>query len=153
VTAPVQLRLALGADHAGFRLKDAVARHLTSRGHLVSDHGTNTPDSVDYPDYAARVGAAITSGQADLGICVCGSGTGISIAANKLHGIRAANCTTELAARMAREHNDANVLCLGERFVGEGLALAIVDAFLEARFAGGRHQTRVTKISALDDAR
>ena len=147
------LRLALGADHAGVNLKAAVATHLRGLGHDVTDHGAFDTSSVDYPDYAKKVGEAVRAGQADLGICICGSGTGIAIAANKLHGIRAANCMTELHARMARQHNDANVLCLGERFVGVGLALAIVEAFLSASFEGGRHAKRVEKIGVLDDAR
>ena len=116
----------------------------------MDDLGPLTSDSVDYPDYAAKVGGAVVAGRARFGVLVCGTGIGMSIAANKVKGVRAALCTTEFEARMARAHNDANVLCLGERVVGGGLGASIVRAFLEQAFEGGRHQRRVQKITEME---
>ena len=143
-------RIVFGSDHAGLALRAEAVRIAREAGFEVEDLGPFTADSVDYPDFAARVGEAVASGRARLGVLVCGTGIGISIAANKVKGIRAAHCTTEYEARMSRAHNDANVLCLGERVVGLGLGGAVVKAFLSEPFEGGRHQRRVDKISALD---
>lgn len=144
------LTIALGADHAGFGLKDRIAAHLAERGVTVLDLGTNSPDRVDYPDYGTAVGRAVASGEADLGVAVCGSGIGISIAANKVAGVRAALVHDATSARLSREHNDANVICLGERLTGEEVALDAVDAWLDATFQGGRHAGRVAKLDAAD---
>jgi ribose 5-phosphate isomerase B len=140
------MRLAIGSDHAGLALKREVSRALDERQLAVEDFGTQTDESVDYPDFAARVGQAVSRGDCALGVLVCGTGIGMSIAANKVRGVRAAVCTTEFEARMARAHNDANVLCLGSRVVGAGLAKEIVAAFLDQKFEGGRHERRVQKI-------
>ena len=144
--------IALGCDHAGVQLKGAIAELLASRGVEHRDYGTYDQASCDYPDYAERVGRAVAAGEAERGILVCGTGVGISIAANKIEGVRAALCADTFTAHMSREHNDANVLCLGARVVGTGLALDIVSTWLEARFEGGRHQRRVDKIHALEGA-
>ncbi len=146
------MRIALASDHAGLALKQALADHLRGRGHAVDDLGPIDTASVDYPAFARRVTDRLADGSADRGLLVCGTGMGMSIAANKVRGVRAALCTNELLARMARAHNDANVLCLGERVVGTGLALAIADAFFETPFEGGRHQRRVDLITALETA-
>jgi ribose 5-phosphate isomerase B len=143
-------RIVFGSDHAGLALRAEAVRVAREAGFEVEDLGPFPGESVDYPDYAARVGAAVAAGSARLGVLVCGTGIGMSIAANKLKGIRAAHCTTEYEARMARAHNDANVLCVGERVIGLGLGGAVVAAFLAQPFEGGRHQRRVDKISALD---
>jgi ribose 5-phosphate isomerase B len=140
------MKLAIGSDHAGLVLKRGVRRALDERQLAVEDFGTHTEDSVDYPDFAARVAQAVSRGDCALGVLVCGTGIGMSIAANKVRGVRAAVCTTEFEARMARAHNDANVLCLGSRVVGAGLAAQIVEAFLDQRFEGGRHERRLQKI-------
>ncbi|MDR2945300.1 MAG: ribose 5-phosphate isomerase B [Candidatus Adiutrix sp.] len=140
------MRLVIASDHAGRRLKKAVYAYLKEQGHDVRDLGV--PDEVeraDYPDYAAQVAEAVTAGGCELGILVCGTGTGMALAANRVRGARAANCTDEFLARMARAHNNANILALGERTLGEGLALAIVEAFLNTPFEGGRHQDRLNK--------
>jgi len=140
------MKLAIGSDHAGLVLKRELRRALDERQLVVEDFGTHTDDSVDYPDFAALVAQAVSRGDCALGVLVCGTGIGMSIAANKVRGVRAAVCTTEFEARMARAHNDANVLCLGSRVVGAGLATQIVEAFLDQRFEGGRHERRVQKI-------
>jgi ribose 5-phosphate isomerase B len=140
-----------GSDHAGYALKTALVAYLRGLGDDVDDLGTdNGTDSVDYPDFGAKVGRAVAAAPGALGLCVCGSGLGISIAANKIRGIRAARVTDEYSARMAREHNDANVVCLGERVTGAGVAEGIVRAFRDGTFAGGRHQRRVDKIGGLE---
>jgi ribose 5-phosphate isomerase B len=140
------MKLAIGSDHAGLALKRELRRALDERQLAVEDFGTHTDDSVDYPDFAARVGQAVSLGDCAMGVLVCGTGIGMSIAANKVRGVRAAVCTTEFEARMARAHNDANVLCLGSRVVGGGLANEIVAAFLDQKFEAGRHERRVQKI-------
>lgn len=142
-------RIAVGSDHAGFALRGVVAAHLASHGHDVVDLGCPTAERVDYPDYGAAVGRAVANGEADCGVAVCGSGIGIAIAANKVPGVRAATVHDATSARMSRAHNDANVICLGERFTGEQVALDAVDAYLAAEFEGGRHADRVAKIDAL----
>jgi ribose 5-phosphate isomerase B len=144
------MRIALGADHAGYELKDKIREHLKLRGIDVRDKGTNSGDSVDYPDYARLVARDVKQGRADLGILVCGSGIGMSMAANKVPGIRAATVSTEHEAQVSREHNNANVLALGARITPADQALKIVDAWLAAVFAGGRHQRRVEKIAAIE---
>lgn len=142
--------IALGADHAGFELKDRIKRHLEQKGVEVHDHGTNSSESVDYPDFARLVGHAVSQRQADLGVLVCGSGIGMAMAANKVDGIRAANVSSEYEARMSREHNDANVLALGARILNPEQAIAIVNTWLNAQFAGGRHERRVEKIAQIE---
>lgn len=140
------MRIAIGSDHAGFDLKSEILSFLCMEGCDIQDMGTFAPDSVDYPDYAHLVVREMLEGRADLGILICGTGIGMSITANRYPGIRAALCTDAFMARLSREHNDANVLCLGARVVGVGLALDIVNAWINASFAGGRHQRRVEKI-------
>ena len=144
------MRIAIAADHAGVQLKALIADHLRSGGHDVQDLGTDSTERVDYPDYGAAVGRAVVSGDAELGVAICGSGIGIAIAANKVPGVRAGTIHDVTSARLSREHNDANVCCFGERFTGPQVALDAVDAFVSASFAGGRHAGRVAKITALE---
>jgi ribose 5-phosphate isomerase B len=139
-------RIVLGSDHAGLALRGEAVKVARAAGFEVEDLGPFSGESVDYPDFARRVAEAVAAGKGRLGILVCGTGIGMSIAANKVRGIRAAHCTSEYEARMARAHNDANVLCIGERVVGLGLGAAIVEAFLRQAFEGGRHQRRVDKM-------
>ena len=143
------MKIALAADHAGFLLKDELAAWLREQGHEVSDLGTNSGESVDYPDFGARVARAVASGEAERAIAVCGSGIGISIAVNREPKCRCARVDDPLSAALAREHNDANVLALGARLVGPDMANACVAAFLGTDFAGGRHQRRVDQLSNL----
>ena len=143
-------KIVIGSDHAGYNLKLKVKAHLESRGFEVTDVGTNTPESCNYTVYADALCKAIAAGEADLGILVCGTGIGMSIAANKHKGIRAACCENTFSARMTRMHNDANVLCIGERVMGYGLACDMVDLFVNTPFEGGRHQARVDDLNALD---
>jgi ribose 5-phosphate isomerase B len=146
------VRIAIGSDHAGFALKGLLTEHLRELGHDVIDHGATNQDPVDYPDYAARVARAVAEARAELGVLICGTGVGMSMAANKVRGIRAAAVSEPTSARLAREHNDANVLCVGQRIVGTEQARACVDAFLKSSFQGGRHLPRVAKIRALEEA-
>ena len=146
-------RIIMGSDHAGYNLKLKVKAHLESRGFEVVDVGTNTPESCNYTVYADALCQAIAAGEADLGILVCGTGIGMSIAANKHKGIRAACCENTFSARMTRMHNDANVLCIGERVMGYGLACDMVDLFVDTPFEGGRHQARVDDLNALDESK
>tara|TARA_B100001063_G_C16707036_1_gene525851 strand:+ start:610 stop:1065 length:456 start_codon:yes stop_codon:yes gene_type:complete len=139
----------IGADHAGIDIKAYVKELFEKRGHEVIDLGPNSKDRVDYPDFAAKVCENVLKNEGSKGILICGSGIGMSMAANKFDGIRAALCHNEYSAQMAREHNDANVICLGERVSGYGMVEAIVDAWNEASFEGGRHEGRVEKINAL----
>ncbi len=143
-------RMIAGSDHAGLALRAEAVKAAKAAGIEVEDLGPFSAESVDYPDYARKVAEAVASGRARLGILVCGTGIGMSIAANKVKGVRAALCTTEYQARMARAHNDANVLCIGERVVGLGVGTAIVRAFLETPFEGGRHARRVEKMTAME---
>ena len=143
--------IALASDHAGLELKEALKKHLENEGYVCVDYGTDSLASVDYPVYAHRLCAALQEGAQACGILVCGTGVGMSMAANKHAGIRAALCSDTFSARMTRMHNDANVLCLGARVVGSGLAFDIADAFLETDFEGGRHQKRVDMLNALDE--
>lgn len=139
--------IGIGCDHGGFELKKAIMTHLRERGLEYKDFGTFTQDSCDYPDYARAVAEAVAEGVCDRGILICGTGIGMSIAANKVHGIRAALCGDCFSAKATREHNDANILCLGARVLGEGLALEITDIFLDTEFSGDqRHIRRIAKI-------
>lgn len=141
------MRIALSADHAGYELKDALAAWLREAGHEAIDLGTNGPESVDYPDYGARLGRAVANGDAERGIAICGSGIGIAIAANRNPGCRCAQVNEPLSASLARTHNDANAIALGSRLIGIDMAKACVTAFLTADFEGGRHQRRVDQLS------
>ena len=138
--------IALAADHAGYELKTTLVEELRSMGHEILDLGTDGPGSVDYPDYGTALAESIASGEAERGVAVCGTGIGISIAVNRHPGVRAALCHDETSARLAREHNDANVLALGARLIGTEVAKACLRTFLETEFAGGRHVARVAKL-------
>ena len=140
------MRVALGADHAGFALKQHLAARLEGMGHETLDLGTHSTESTDYPAYGRAVAEAVVTGRAELGVAVCGSGIGISISANRVAGARAARCTCEWDARMSRQHNNANILALGARVTGEGLAESILEIFLSTDFEGGRHDRRVKQI-------
>ncbi len=140
------MKIFVGADHAGLALKQALVEALAGRELTVEDLGTHDTQSCDYPDFAHDVARRVAAGEGDLGLLVCGSGVGMSIAANRHEGVRAVVCSEPYSAGMARRHNDANVLCLGSRVVGGGLAEQILDAFLSAEFEGGRHAKRVAKI-------
>ncbi len=144
------MRIALGADHAGYELKNHVRDYLTARGVTVTDEGTNDAASVDYPDFARKVADDVVAGKVDSGILVCGTGIGMAMAANKVHGIRAAAAETEFEAQMAREHNNANILTMGARVIDAPMAEKIVDIWLKSQFAGGRHQRRVDKIMEIE---
>jgi ribose 5-phosphate isomerase B len=144
------MKVALGSDHAGFNLKEEIRRYLAGTDVEVIDEGTNSGESVDYPDYAERVALAVSRGQADRGILVCGTGIGVCISANKIHGIRAAQAWNSEIARLSRQHNDANVLCLSGRFMKPEAAFDAVKVWLETSFEGGRHQRRLDKISELE---
>jgi ribose 5-phosphate isomerase B len=145
------MRIAIGADHAGFRLKQHVVEYLQRLGHEVDDRGTHNEEPVDYPGICADVGREVAAGRADRGIVLGGSGQGEQIAANKVRGVRAALCNDLYTARMAREHNDANVLSMGGRIVGTGLADEIVKLWLETSFEGGRHQRRIQQITDIEN--
>ncbi|OQY41440.1 MAG: ribose 5-phosphate isomerase B [Fusobacteriia bacterium 4572_74] len=140
------MKIAIGSDHGGFELKEKVKKFLTGKGYEVLDLGCNSIDSVDYPKYGRIVGEAVVEKKADKGIVICGTGIGISIAVNKVKGVRAALCTNTTMARLTREHNDANVLAMGGRIVGDILALEMVDIFLTTEFEGGRHQKRIDQL-------
>jgi len=146
------MKIALGADHAGYLLKDRIRQYIADRGHQVIDEGTNSSDSVDYPDYAAKVAEDVASGRAERGILVCGSGIGMAIAANKVPGIRAANIGNEYEAQMSREHNNLNVLTLGARILDETGAKQIVQIWIDTPFSGGRHSSRLDKIHDIEKA-
>ncbi len=145
------MKVALGSDHAGFEMKKAVGEYLAANGIEVEDVGTFSPDSVDYPDYAEKVGLAVRDGRADRGVLLCGTGMGVCIAANKIHGIRAAGPWSPETARLSRQHNDANVLCLSGRHMEKALALELLKIWLETPFEGGRHQRRIDKIERLEE--
>lgn len=142
--------LAIGSDHGGFELKNHVMKHLGELGIEYKDYGCYDENSVDYPDIAKAVGEAVASGECERGILICGTGIGISIAANKIKGIRAALCSDVYSAKMTKEHNNANIICMGGRVIGRELAFMIVDTWLSAEFQGGRHQARIDKIHALE---
>ena len=143
--------IAIGADHGGYELKKAVMEHLEKRGIKYKDFGTYSGEAVDYPVIAEAVGKAVAAGEFERGILVCGTGIGMSMAANKVKGIRAACCSDTFSAKFTRLHNDANILCFGGRVVGAGLALEIVDAYLDAEFEGGRHEKRVKMLMDIEN--
>lgn len=143
------MRIAVGSDHAGYVMKVQLSEFLRSRGVDVVDVGTHSEERCDYPEYGAAVGRMVAAGEADLGLAVCGSGVGIGMAANKVPGVRAATVHDVTSARLSREHNDANVICFGERFIGPQTAVESLEAFLDAEFQGGRHAPRVAKLDAL----
>ena len=143
--------IAIGSDHGGYALKGEIKRYLEEKGITVRDFGCYSPDAVDYPGVAVAVCGEITEERCEKGILICGTGIGISIAANKVNGIRAALCHSSFDGRMCRMHNNANVLCLGGRTTGTAIALDIVDAFVSTEFEGGRHETRVGKIMSIED--
>ena len=136
-------KIAIGSDHAGFNLKNTIKKYLEEKGHEVKDFGTYSSDSCDYPIYAKAVANSVASGESEKGILCCGSGVGVSIVANKVKGIRAVLARESLTAKLSRNHNDSNVLCLGERITGEALAFDIVDTWLASEYEGGRHQKRI----------
>ncbi len=143
--------IAIGSDHGGFALKQEIMKHLEERQLEYIDFGTYSSDSCDYPQYGAAVGRAVADGSCERGILICGTGIGISISANKIHGVRAALCGDCFSAEMTRRHNDANIVALGARVVGPGLALKIVDTFLDTEFEGGRHARRIEQMMALEE--
>ncbi|KAA0261985.1 ribose 5-phosphate isomerase B [Hafnia alvei] len=145
------MKIAIGCDHVGFILKPFIISHLKNRGVDILDKGTHSENRTDYPIYAEAVARAVASGEADLGILICGSGIGISIAANKVHGIRAVVCSEPYSAKLSRQHNNTNVLAFGSRVIGAELAKMIVDEWLNADFEGERHQTRVNMITQLEE--
>ncbi|MBX5464144.1 MAG: ribose 5-phosphate isomerase B [Clostridia bacterium] len=147
------MKVALGADHGGFALKEAIRGWLEQAGHEVLDFGTHSEEACDYPDLARPAAEAVARGEAERAILVCGTGIGMSIVANKVAGVRAALCHDAYTARLSREHNDANVLCLGGRVLGPGVAREMVEIWLATPFAGGRHARRVAKVEALDGER
>lgn len=144
------MKIAIGCDHGGFELKRVIISHLEKKNYRIKDYGTYTAESCDYPEFGQKVGEAVVSKECELGIIICGTGIGISIAANKVPGVRAALCSDTFSAHATREHNDANVLALGARTVGVGLALDIVDTFLSSTFEGGRHENRINKITEIE---
>ncbi len=146
----IRVKIGIGSDHGGFELKEEIKKYLLSKGIEFVDYGTNSPSSVDYPDYGRRVAEGVVGNEVDRGIVICGTGIGISIAANKVKGIRCALCSDSYSARMSREHNNANILALGARVLGVGLALDIVNTWLNSEFEGGRHAIRVNKISDIE---
>jgi ribose 5-phosphate isomerase B len=145
-----KLKIAVGADHAGFKLKESVRAYLAAKGYQVEDLGTNSTDSVDYPDYAEKVAETVAAKRADFGVLMCGTGLGVAIAANKVPGVRAAPCNDTLSAQLARAHNNANVLTMGGRLTDPATAEKILDTWFATAFLGGRHERRVNKLSALD---
>ena len=145
------MKIAMGSDHGGFDLKEQIKAWLQENGHEVVDFGCHSKESCDYPDFGAAAARAVASGQCERGIVICTTGIGISITANKVKGIRCALCSDPWSAEMTRRHNDANMLAMGGRVVGPGLALKIVDAFLNAEFDGGRHETRVKMMMDLEN--
>ena len=144
------MKIAVASDHGGFALKEVIAKYLEENGYEVLNLGTYSEDSVDYPEYGKKCAEAVVSGEAARGIVVCGTGIGISIAANKIHGVRAAVCSDVATARLVKQHNNANIIAFGARIVGSELAKDIVKAYLEAEFEGGRHQTRIDMIHELE---
>ena len=143
------MKIAISADHAGFELKEILIKELKESGYDIADYGTNSIDSIDYPDYSYVAAKSIADGDNELGIIICGSGVGVSITANKVKGIRAANCFNNEMASLARQHNNANVICLGARFLTVEQAIGMVNTFLTTEFEGGRHERRVDKIHSL----
>ncbi len=144
------MKVALGCDHVGYELKQVVREHLEKKGYECVDYGCDSPERANYPIYGERVGRAVAGGECELGVLICGTGIGISLAANRVPGIRAAVCSEPYSAELTRRHNNANIIAFGARVVGEGTALAIVDAFFGAQFEGGRHAERVAMLEAID---
>ncbi len=147
------MKIGVSSDHGGVNLKERIKLHLEARGFEVVDYGTNSTDSVDYPDYGKKLAMAIVNKEVEYGVAICGTGIGISLAANKVEGIRCANVSDTFSARMAKMHNNCQMIALGERTVGPGLAMELVDAFLDSEFEGGRHEIRVSKIMAIESSR
>jgi len=147
-----KMKIVLACDHGGFQLKESIKEHLTSKKYDVTDIGVYNTESVDYPDFGKRAAELVASKEMDKGIIICGTGIGISIAANKVKGIRCALCTNEYMAKMSRLHNNANMLALGERVLGKGIAQDIVDAWLTTDFEGGRHENRVNKLMDIENS-
>lgn len=147
------MKIAIGCDHGGFEHKNAIAEYLKENGYTVEDFGIYEQTAVDYPDIAEKLSKSVASGENELGILVCGTGIGMSIAANKVKGIRAAACSDHYSARYTRLHNNSNVLCLGGRVIGIGTAIELADIFVKTEFEGGRHQRRIDKITALENSK
>lgn len=152
MAGPGSLIVTVGADHAGVELKDRLAELLRRDGHELIDRGTNSTESVDYPDFAAAVASDVATGKAERGLLVCGTGVGMAITANKVRGVRAANVRTVEEAELSRQHNDANVLCLGARFIDPQVAEDVLTAWLQTDFEGGRHERRVEKIGQVENS-
>lgn len=146
------MKIGIGNDHAAIEMKKDVAAYLKEKGIEVVNYGTDTPESCNYPEYGEKVGRAVAAGEVDLGILICGTGVGISLAANKVKGVRAVVCSEPYSAKLSRQHNNTNVLAFGARVIGIEMAKMIVDEWLNAEFMGGRHQTRVDMIMAIEDA-
>jgi len=144
------MKIAIASDHGGYELKEIIKKYLGENGYEIKDFGTDSAESVDYPDYAAPAARAVAAGECDRGIIICGSGQGMTMVANKIAGVRAALCNDLFSAKMSRRHNDGNVLTMGARIIGIDLAIDIVDTWLKTEFDGGRHQKRVDKIMKLD---
>lgn len=144
------MKIAIACDHGGLRLKNVLKNYLETNGYIVEDFGTNSEDSCDYPDYAGKAAKAVANKTCDRGVVICGTGIGVSITANKVKGIRCALCHDVYSAKMTRAHNDANMLAMGQRVIGEGLALEILTAWLEGEYEGGRHDQRITKMMAYE---
>ena len=145
------MKIAVGADHGGYELKKAVLAHLQKKGYEVVDYGCDSPERCDYPVYGERVGRAVAGGECELGVLICGTGIGISLAANRVPGIRAAVCSEPYSARLTRQHNNANIIAFGARVIGIETAKMIVDEYLNAEFEGGRHQTRIDMIHEIEE--
>lgn len=145
------MKIVIGNDHAAVALKQEVAAYLTELGHEVINIGTDTSDSCNYPEYGEKAGRMVAAGEADCGVLICGTGVGISVAANKVKGVRAAVCSEPVTARLVKEHNNANIIAFGARIVGSETAKAILDAYLNAEFQGGRHQKRIDMIHAIEE--
>ncbi len=144
------MKIAIACDHGGLRLKNVLKNYLETNGYIVEDFGTNSEDSCDYPDFAGKAAKAVAKGTCDKGVVICGTGIGVSITANKVKGIRCALCHDVYSAKMTRAHNDANMLAMGQRVIGEGLALEILTAWLEGEYEGGRHAQRIAKMMAYE---
>ena len=144
------MKIAVACDHAGYRLKGVLLEELRNQGHEIVDFGTDSEASVDFPDYAVKAARAVANGECERGIVICGTGIGVSISANKVHGIRCALCGDVFSAKATRAHNDANMLALGERVIGQGLAVEIMNAFLTTDYEGGRHDLRIKKMMAIE---
>ncbi len=144
------MKIAVACDHGGLELKKTLLKYLSEQGHEIVDFGTNSPDSCDYPDFALPAAEAVAAGQCERGILICSTGIGISIVANKVPGIRCAHCHDTYSAKYTRLHNNANMLAFGQKGIGEGLMLEIVETFLKTEFEGGRHQRRIDKITAIE---